>query len=103
MYLHPDKCFAVCYGLSTQGVPEYSIDGKPIQSTNMHRDLSIIMSGNLSWSSHYDHMFQSLFISVSYKVIFFCGFIILPEETTIPVNSPLTLVLLLSSVEVQAH
>ena len=48
-----------------------------------------------SWS----HMLQSLLVFVSYKAIFFWSFITLLEETTIPVNSPLTLVSLFSRVE----
>ena len=102
MYLHPDKCFAVRYGHFAQGVLKYSIDCKPIQSINMHRDLGIIMSGNLSWSSCYDYMFQSLFISVSSKAIFFCGFITVPEEQ-LYLSIVCSHLLLLSSVEVQAH
>ena len=66
MSLHLDKCFAVRYGLSTPDVPEYSIDGKPIKSTNMHRDLGIIMSGNLLWSSHYDHVYSRAYHSLNF-------------------------------------
>ena len=64
MSLHPIKCFTVRYGLSTQGVPKYSIEGKPIQSTNVHCDLGSIMSSNLSWSGHYDHICSRAYFSL---------------------------------------
>ena len=62
--LHPDKCFAVRYGLSTYAVPEYLLDDKPIKSTNVHRDLGILMTSNLSWSSHYDHICSRAYSSL---------------------------------------
>ena len=45
-------------------VSKYSIEGKPIQSTNVHRYLCIIMSCNLSWSGCYDHICSRTYFSL---------------------------------------
>ena len=51
------KCFHIHFSPSTSNTPPtYSVGSQDISLVRQHRDLGIIISDDLSWSSHYDHM-----------------------------------------------
>ena len=60
------KCNFIRF-LSNSRTPErelYSIDGHEISKSDSHRDLGIVFSANMSWSSHYDYI-----VSKAYRAL----------------------------------
>ena len=61
------KCKLMHFSHATVSVAsEYNIDNTPVEHVNQHRDLGIILSTDLSWKHHYNHM-----ISRAYKTLHF--------------------------------
>ena len=81
--LNYTKCKAIRFSLSQTDQPTYFIRSanldNALASTSKHRDLGIIVSSNLSWSKHYDHMCLK-----AYRVLNMI-------RRTIPANTPTTL------------
>ena len=56
LYLNSRKCAAVRFSLSLSGEPSYSIENVPISVSQSHRDLGVMVRGDLSWSDHFSHI-----------------------------------------------
>ena len=53
LFLNESKCSLVRFGLQMSSSPHvYSINSCEIQSVSQHKDLGIIVSGDLSWTNH---------------------------------------------------
>ena len=81
--LNYTKCKAIRFSLSQTDQPTFFIGSanldNALASTSKHRDLGIIVSSNLSWSEHYDHICLK-----AYRVLNMI-------RRTIPANTPTTL------------
>ena len=62
--LNSRKCAAVRFSLSSTGEPSYSIENVPISVSQSHRDIGVMVRGDLSWSDHYSHICSRAYCSL---------------------------------------
>ena len=64
LFFNEQKCVSIRFSLKAPALIShtYYINGEPALLHDTHRDLGIIMSNNLSWTAHYQHI-----LSKSYK------------------------------------
>ena len=63
--LNTQKCAAIRFSFSTSpGCPTYTIDGTNVPSPESHRDLGVLVRGDLSWCDHYSHICSKAYSSL---------------------------------------
>uniref|UniRef100_A0A1X7TFR8 Reverse transcriptase domain-containing protein n=1 Tax=Amphimedon queenslandica TaxID=400682 RepID=A0A1X7TFR8_AMPQE len=65
LFLNSKKCVTIRFSLSCSSRPLYSIDGSEVSVPESHKDLGVIVRGDLSWSDHYSHT-----CSKAYKTLY---------------------------------
>ena len=66
LFFNEQKCVSIRFSLKAPALIShtYYVNGEPALLHDTHRDLGIIMSNNLSWTAHYQHI-----LSKAYKML----------------------------------
>ena len=67
LFLNPHKCAAIRFSLSGSVCHSYTVDDTAIPTPESHRDLGIMVRGDLSWTDHYSHICSKAY-SVLYMI-----------------------------------